>query len=89
MVKTAYNKLAQSDSNMFAVYRQKPKSETRYYREIDARLGFMWNEARIYGEFVQKWPEDPAFVAYKKNRFNAQYVIVSQIKVEEVCKFYI
>ena len=87
MINSAIRHFRKTDSHIFADYRIKEPSQTRYYRRVDARINFIFNEKKIYGEFQSKWSNDPAFQAYRNNRFNVQWVIITELKIEEVCLF--
>ena len=85
MVHTSSSMFRQSDYHVMTAYRLKKPSQTRFYRRVEAYIEFMFNEARIYSVFQNKWPQNKAFQAYRKNRWNVQWVMVNVIKIEEVC----
>ena len=84
MLQSAIRHFRKTDSHIFADYRIKEPSQTRYWRRVEAQIIFMFNEKKIYTEFQSKWPDDPAFKAYRKNRFNVQWVMINEIKIGEV-----
>ena len=72
-------------SALFLIYRNKPESQTRYWRKLEAQQKFLCNLEIITGEYEKSMPKDPTWQAFLNNRYQVLYVLVHLIKTLEVC----
>ena len=84
MVKKGIAKINKSDDDISLDYRTKPESQTRYWRKCDAYTTFFLNKHRIYAIFQEKDPHDKDWIAFRDNKYAAEWVLVSMIKVLQV-----
>ena len=83
-LKAAVRNFRKTDAHIFTDYRLKKPSQTRYYRKVQAQIEFIFNRKKICAMFDAKWPNDKAYIAFRKNEFNVLWCIINEIKVGEV-----
>ena len=89
MVKEAVSKINKSDHDIFLDYRQKPESQTRYWRKADLYRTFFINKQQIIGLFERNWVENEKYQAYKSNKYEVEWVLVYLIKALDVCFLFV